>query len=410
MKILHTSDWHLNDKLGSQSRQGDIVARLEEIAAYLEEHKVDVMVVAGDIFSDRYQRVEEWRQALEDVNRIFKPFLLSGGTIVAISGNHDNEAFFNLLRSSLDLAHPIDPQKSLTRPSGRLYLAAQPTRLLLKDKAGTQVQFVLMPYPTPERYLKGENSSYSSTGEKNVLLHNAMKQRLDKEVRKLNSQLQSVLVSHAHIRGSQMTKHNLFRLSEEDDVVFDAVDIPHHWAYAAFGHIHKAQALNGASHIRYSGSIEKLDYGERSDNKGVVLIEVEQGGRVREPEVLRLDATPIYRVEIINPDEDIPKLKDQNLYPEPQRALVDYSVIYKPGEHNRDAICGEVEQIFPRCYRRSVKAEGSLLSLSNLGAIAQSQDIPSTVRNYLRQQLANYPDGNAVLALYEQLLTEETAS
>jgi DNA repair protein SbcD/Mre11 len=51
MRILHTADWHLNDRLGRLDRQEDIVARLEEIASYLEEHQVDVMVVAGDLLA-----------------------------------------------------------------------------------------------------------------------------------------------------------------------------------------------------------------------------------------------------------------------------------------------------------------------------------------------------------------------
>ncbi|WP_017749078.1 metallophosphoesterase family protein [Scytonema hofmannii] len=175
MRILHTSDWHLNDKLGRIPRQGDIVKRLEEIANYLDEHRVNVMVVAGDLFS-QYNRLEELKSAVENMNEVFKPFLLGGGTIVTISGNHDNEAFFNLMSLTLDLAVPIDPNKPGARPRGRLYLAARPTYLLLEDNAGQQVQFVLMPYPTSSRYLKDEKTKYSSMDEKNSLLHQAMLQ------------------------------------------------------------------------------------------------------------------------------------------------------------------------------------------------------------------------------------------
>ncbi len=60
MRILHTSDWHLNDRLYWIDRQPDIKNRLQELAGYLQEHAVDVMVVAGDLFSQRnslcYQR------------------------------------------------------------------------------------------------------------------------------------------------------------------------------------------------------------------------------------------------------------------------------------------------------------------------------------------------------------------
>lgn len=405
MRILHTSDWHLNDRLGRIKRQGDIVARLEEIAGYLDEYQVDVMVVAGDFLGqDNYKRIEELQAAIGDVNRVFKPFLLRGGTIVAISGNHDNQHFFNLLRFALDLAVPIDPKQSGPRPRGRLYLAAQPTYLLLEDKTGQQVQFILMPYPTPLRYLRNETTAYSSLDEKNRLLYQAMIQRIRQfQQRVIDPRLHSVLVGHAHIRGSHI--HNLYRISERDDVIFDPGDIPINWAYAAYGHIHKPQALAGTTHVRYCGSIERLDYGERDDEKSVVLFEIGSQGRTGDPVCLRLNATPIYRIEIHDPEKEIPTLRDK--YPEAHRALASYELVYKPGVHNPDAICREIETIFPRWYDRKVIAEGASISLTNSILMTETQDVPGTLRNYLQEQLAGHPDREAVLALAEQLLIDE---
>lgn len=403
MRILHTSDWHLNDRLGRIPRQDDIVKRLEEIANYLDEHKVDVMIVAGDLFS-QYNRLDELKSAVGKMRDIFQPFLVGGGTIITISGNHDNEAFFNLMHFALDLADPIDPNKSGARPTGRLYLAAQPTYLLLQDKTGQQVQFILMPYPTSSRYLKDQKTKYGSLDEKNSLLHQSMLQKIDLMKSKyVKPELPSVLVGHAHIRGSQL--HNLYRISESEDVVFNAEDIPTNWAYAAYGHIHKPQALAGTTHVRYSGSIERLDYGERDDEKSVVLVEIGAKGRTQEPVCLSLNATPIYRVEINNPEE-IASLKDK--YSELDRALVDYKLTYKPGEHNRDAICRELDKIFPRWYNREIMTDGSSISLKSSNLVANTQDVATTVRTYLQQKLAGNQDKDAVLALAEQLLADET--
>jgi DNA repair protein SbcD/Mre11 len=404
MKILHTSDWHLNDRLGHVPRQGDIVKRLEEIAGYLDEYKVDVMVVAGDLFS-QYNRVEELKAAMGEVSRIFKPFLLQGGTMVTISGNHDNENFFNLLRFALDLADPIDPKQSGARPGGRLYLVAQPTYLELEDKTGQPVQFVLMPYPTSARYLKNEKIQYRSLDEKNRLLHQEMIEQINRiKTKKINPKLPSVLVGHAHIRGSEV--HNLYRISEREDVIFTPQDIPPNWAYAAFGHIHKPQFLAGSTHVRYSGSIERLDYGEKDDDKSVVLVEIGSEGRVDEPVCLPLNATPIYRIEISDPVTEIPSLKDK--YPDLERALVSYKLVYQPGEHNRDVICRELEKnIFPRWYDREVVAEGSELSLTSSSSLDEVQNVPETVRKYLADQLKKHPDREAILALAEQLLSAE---
>ena len=401
MRILHTSDWHLNDRLGHRNRQGDIVARLEEIAGYLDEHRVDVMVVSGDVFST-HTRMEELRDAIGDVNRTFKPFLMRGGTIVAISGNHDNEALFNLLRFTLDLAYPIDPSSQGPRPRGRLYLAAQPTYLLLEDEAGKPVQFVLMPYPTAARYL--HDSDYSSHDERNRLLHEALRHKLDQfKEGVIDARLPSVMFAHIHVRGGEV--HNLYHISEREDVIFEPGEIPTSWAYVGYGHIHKPQAIDGAEHVRYAGSIERFDYGERNDDKSVVLVEVGPKGRRGDPVCLPLDATPIYHIEISDPGSDLIGLRDQ--YPDSKRALVSYKLIYKPGEHNRDAICEEIESIFPRWCKREIVPDRTRVAKESVSVTTRVRDVPGTVRTYLQANIPeDEPDRDELLALADQLLTE----
>ena len=403
MKILHTSDWHLNDRLGHIKRQNDIEARLKEIAGYLKEHQVDVMVVAGDLLST-YNRIEEVKTAISQVNEIFKPFLVNGGTIITISGNHDREDYFRLLRFAGDLTAPIIPSQSGARPNGRMYFVSDPSYLLLEDKTSQQVQFVLMPYPTPTRYLKNEKARFGSIDEKNRLLHQAMMDTISKiQSKYVKPNLPSVLVGHAHVRGNEI--HNTYKITETEDVIFDFADLPTNWAYGAFGHIHKPQALAGTTHIRYSGSIERMDKGEKDNDKSVVLVEVGASGRVDEPICLPLKATPIYDIQITDPEIEIPALKD--LYPEAERALVSYQLTYQPGKHNRDTICQEIERIFPRWYDRKIIAEGSSLSLKSSSLITESKNISEVVRNYLQEQLQEHQDKEAVLALVEQLLATD---
>lgn len=407
MKILHTSDWHLNDRLGHIKRQDDIEARLIEIAGHLEEHKVDVMVVAGDFLST-YNRIEEVKTAISQVNKIFKPFLLKGGTIITISGNHDREDYFRLLRFAGDLTAPVDPSQSGARPNGRMYFISDPTCILLEDKTGQQVQFILMPYPTPTRYLKNEKTRFGSIDEKNRLLHQAMMETINKMQSKyIKPNLPSVLVGHAHVRGNEI--HSTYKITEREDVVFDFADIPTNWAYGAFGHIHKPQALAGTTHIRYSGSIERMDKGEKDDEKSVVLVEVGASGRIGKPVCFPLNATPIYDIIITDPELEIPRLKDN--YPELERALVSYQLIYQPGKHNRDAICQELERIFPRWYKREIIAQGinqsSNLSLSSADNLLKSKNTSEVVRGYFKQQLEESSDHEAVMALLEELLATE---
>jgi DNA repair protein SbcD/Mre11 len=400
MRILHTADWHLTEKLGAIDRRPDLLARLQEIAVYLDEYKVDVMVIAGDVFS-QCTRMEDLEQAMSDIHTVFKPFLLRGGTMVAISGNHDNEHFFSMLRAAFDLVAPISEAQGGAKPAGRLYLAARPTVLELADRKGQSVQFALLPYPTARRYLRDEQAHYKSLEEKHRLLHDRLVSRLeDMRQRHMKRELHSVLVSHINVRGSQI--NTPYHLSESDTVVFDPAEIPANWSYIAYGHIHKPQALLNAPYIRYAGSIERLNSGERFDDKSVVLVDIGPSGRLADPICLPLKSTPFYHIEILNPETDMQGLRDR--YPDAERALVSYRVVHKPGEHNLSSITQELEAIFPRCYEMQTIPQGSIILSGSLAATVSSRDVPGTVESYINEKLAEHADREEVLKLARELL------
>ena len=404
MKILHTADWHMNDTLGRVDRTDDILHAIEQIAAYLEEYQVDVMLVAGDLFSER-SRPDAMRRAVGKIKEIFVPFLSRGGTILAISGNHDSEVFFETLRDALDLVAPGKPAAGgSTHATNRLWVAPNARTITLADAHETKVQFVLMPYPTARGYLIGADQNYATIEEKHRAIQNAFRNTLDYLKTRIDESLPSVLVSHVHVRGAQA--HTLYKVTEVEDVIFEPGDIPTGWAYAAFGHIHKPQApLAGASHIRYCGSIERLDYAERDDQKSVVLVEVGPQGRIGEPQLLPLQSTAIHRVEILDPPSEMAQLKQR--YPDAATALVNYVLHWQPGRDNRDAICRELNDIFPRWYSREFveigRGEfGGLFASSGLNL----RNVPVTVRDYLQTQLRTHAQREAVLALAESLLAE----
>ena len=166
MRILHTADWHLGDRLGRIDRTDDLRRAVERVADYCEEEKVDVLLVAGDLFSE-LSRPDSLRDSIEHLQGVFEQFLLDGGTILALTGNHDNENFCQTLCLVMNLARP--PAASDRRafcPRGRLYLATDPTFLRLADRDGSPVQFLLMPYPTPTRYLRDEQRSATAASKR----------------------------------------------------------------------------------------------------------------------------------------------------------------------------------------------------------------------------------------------------
>ena len=50
MKILHTSDWHIGKKLMGRDRYDEFRAVLSEIGEICVSEKIELVLVAGDIF------------------------------------------------------------------------------------------------------------------------------------------------------------------------------------------------------------------------------------------------------------------------------------------------------------------------------------------------------------------------
>ena len=404
MKILHTGDWHLNDALGRVDRTQDLFRSVEQISKYLHERQVDVLLIAGDLFSER-SRPDSTRAAIERLKKIFTPFLQRGGTIVAISGNHDSEVLFSTLRDAIDLVAPGKAEENGqddTDATGRLWLAPNPRLLKLRGPQGEVVQFLLAPYPTARAYLRGEKNSFSSIEEKNrVISGNFLSFLRQAQDKLIDPKLPAVLVSHIHVRGAQT--HTLYRVTEVEDVVFEPEAIPTGWAYAAFGHIHKAQApLAGSEHVRYCGSIERMDFAEAQDQKSVVLFEVGPHGRVGEIEILPLDCPAIHRVVITDARTELAQLK--TLYPDHATALVQYELHWLPGRDNRDDIARAVNEIFPRWYAREFRQIDRVESKTLARVGVDLNDVAGNVRRYLNEQLVGNVSREDILALAEEYL------
>jgi hypothetical protein len=143
-------------------------------------------------------------------------------------------------------------------------------------------------------------------------------------------------------------------LDSASDYVIDALVL--HGAAATGAAGLNAALAAGAAHVRYAGSVERLDLGEADDEKSVVLCDVGPDGLVARPALLPLESTPIYRVDITDPDAQLPALADR--YPDAGRALVHYTLAYDPGTHDRETLCAAIQDAFPRWCSRRVREVG----------------------------------------------------
>lgn len=408
MRILHTADWHLGDRLGRIDRTHDLRRAVERVRDHCLKEEVDVLLVAGDLFSE-LARADALREAIEHWQVVFSDFLTRGGTVLALTGNHDNENFCRTLHHAMSLASPLTKEVGALLPCGRLYLATQPTLLRLADRAGRdEVQFLLMPYPTPARYLHEETAQrYTTHEEKNRRLHDAFKRKMEdlRTAPEFKTGVPVVLGAHVNLRDANVSGP-LFRMSPQDDVVVDLEAFSGEYDYVALGHIHKAQFLSGKKHIRYSGSIERMDLGESDDVKSVVLIDLGPTGLKGEPRLLPMPATSIRELEIRNPTAELERLREE--FAECSEELVNLHIHYTAGTDNLEGVLRALEQIFPRWYCRDWKESNALDGVLVDPESSSSGGFIETVREYVKRELQNHPeqDVNELMGRLEALMRE----
>jgi exonuclease SbcD len=66
--------------------------------------------------------------------------------------------------------------------------------------------------------------------------------------------------------------------------------------YVALGHIHRHQALGEHPPVVYPGSIECMDFGERNEDKGCVLVDLDKGGT--RWQFHKLNSRPFISIEV----------------------------------------------------------------------------------------------------------------
>lgn len=102
MKILHTSDWHLGNRLMDSSRKDEFNSFIQHILHIVEEEKPDALLLAGDVF-DNATPSDQIQQLYCDF--LSKAHAAGCGTVIVTAGNHDGVTQLGVTRPLLQLHH-----------------------------------------------------------------------------------------------------------------------------------------------------------------------------------------------------------------------------------------------------------------------------------------------------------------
>ncbi len=276
IKLLHFADVHIgmenygrpDPKTGLSSRVIDFLRRMDEMIEYARNNGVDVAIFAGDAFKNRtpnptFQREFAWR--ILD--------LAATCPVVLLVGNHD-------LPINAKKASSIEIYETLQVPN--VYVGSRYECFTVETQAGP-LQVATAPYPIRARLLEDDDMLQQRHTIADV--DRLMQQKLELIIRDLGHsadqhEMPRVLTGHFSVLGAIHGSERQVMLGRDIAITLSNLADPV-WDYIALGHIHKFQDLThdraDLPPVIYSGSMERIDFGEEGHAKGFVWVELERG-------------------------------------------------------------------------------------------------------------------------------------
>jgi len=271
LRIVHTADFHLGASLREVSdpalemeRERDYLKQLNEISRYALSKEVDFLLVAGDIFNT--PRPSSY--LLDEFAKFVYALTSHSIKVVAIPGNHDQPR----------AAHTEAYMKALADVGApNFYVFRYPEVEVLEGlKSGRRVRFIALPYLSTQMM---EEAEFTRRIEGKL---NELKARDTPDLD------YTVIVAHLYVEGAKLGAEQ--RIATLNDyplprsiLLSGDVDL------VCLGHIHTHQLLH--EKIAYSGSIERVDFGEEGEEKGFIYVEEKGGGL--QTNFIRLDCRPM---------------------------------------------------------------------------------------------------------------------
>lgn len=265
MRIIHTSDWHLGQFFYTKSRAPEHQAFLDWLIQAVDQHQVDAVIVAGDIFDTGSPP----SYARELYNRFVVKLQQTGCQLVVLGGNHDSVATLSESRELLACLNTRVIAAASENPQDQV--------LLLNNRAGDAAALLCaIPFIRPRDILRSQSGQ--SGREKQQSLLEAISEHYQRCYQYAVEQRAALGLALPIIATGHLTTVGVTTSDSVRDIYIGTLDAFPAQAfppadYIALGHIHRAQRIANSEHIRYSGSPIPLSFDELGKEKSVFLVE-----------------------------------------------------------------------------------------------------------------------------------------
>ncbi len=274
--FFHTADIHfgvenygkIDPKTGIHTRLWDFHKSLSTMIDQAIYQKIDFFLFCGDAYKTAYPTPTQQKLLATQFLRLQESKI----PVIIIVGNHDHPL-------SYGKAHSLDIFDYL--PGEGFYVFSRPALQTIQTKNGP-VQIVGIPWPARNNVVTHEDHRHKSATEITSYLSERIGQLINQFAEQVNRSIPAVLAGHLTVSSGIFSGSEKCAVFGTDPIFLSSQLALPAFDYVALGHLHRYQNLNPDGHpaVVYSGSIERVDFGERKEEKSFchVTIKIDDDG------------------------------------------------------------------------------------------------------------------------------------
>ena len=270
MKIIHFADLHLGveaygrtDPLtGLPGRFIDFLKSFDRLIDFAIRENAELVLFCGDAYKSRDPSQTQQREFAARIKRLSD----CGIPVFLLVGNHD-------LPGGSGKATTTEIFDTLSVDN--VYVSAKPGMYKINTPSGP-VQIVSLPWLKRSNVIAREDIRNLDIDAVNLKMRDILTEIIANMAAKLDPSLPAVLAGHIWVHGASVGSEDGMTIGQEHTLLLSAV-ANQAFDYVALGHIHRQQVLSTSPPVVYSGSLERLDFGDEGIEKGFYVVDIASG-------------------------------------------------------------------------------------------------------------------------------------
>ena len=395
IRFIHTADIHfgmenygkIDAKTGIHTRLLDFEKALNACIDIAIEKAVDFFLFAGDAYKTHNPSQTQQKLLFKCFLRLYQAKI----PIVIVIGNHDHPLSFGK-------AHALDMLGEI--PLEGFHVFSKPGAITLTTKNGP-ISIVGVPWPTRNTIAIADKHLDKSNSQLTEYISKAVAHIISDLAKKIDPTIPAVLASHITVSTGIFSGSEKRAIYGNDPMLMPSQLAIPPFDYVALGHLHRHQNLNPSGYpaIVYSGSIERIDFGERKEEKGFCLVSIAEKGKATY-EFIPVTTRPFVQIEvnlvagISQTDQIIENIKKHNL----KDAIV--KIVYHIPPGKKDLV--ELKTIEYACQQAHdligvIPIHSSKTREKRNCALNVTMDLPTLLDNYFATKPELSPKRNDLI-------------